>query len=159
MKALILTLILTACGTEYLPPPASQAPERYIDPYLAPTLKQFMADAHFYGHSNGRLSELRRLEFIDYDKLNPKDTSYLGLCKFFLETGNNVRRTWSLVVVVSDLEPCVQKYVTYHELGHAIYGAEHSNDPENMMYPYIETDPEECPVTWEKRVRVLFGSI
>jgi hypothetical protein len=107
-------------------------PDRYMDPALKPYYDRFMADARYLGLEPG--NDVLRVEI---DKMDEPD--WVGVCitsvRWVGFTPQIIRTIKIGGMYDNDV---LMTAIMYHELGHCVYGLDHTNNPDDLMYPEID---------------------
>lgn len=181
-KTLFLVLVLSmlaACAKK-----KKQEPERFIDPYLATYIENFVADAQSHGVSlsGASLDRLRVVKFVDsvehmqrmYGQAASDGDGLAGACTD-VATDNRVaaagiqvageEKRWQEIWIANsitnngDAPAPVLRELMYHELGHCFLGLEHAAPaPHKIMSPSVSGNVAFLSKNWERLVAELFAS-
>lgn len=137
MRSLLLTilLLLTACGSNDVID--SFSPEvvndrtiakHFIDPDLQPYIDDYMRFARDNGLGDGRIAEMRRVEFVD----SFEDTK-VGVCERYSYEGPRSERWWIIKILRRPYGEYEFRSLMMHELAHCVHDSNHTDGATHIM--------------------------
>ena len=158
---MILIMILVGCGEQkeqYIQEViAANTPHKVeIDSELDPYVMEFLRLCRQY-NNKGCLRRAKTLTEIEYRPKSylvkyMKSESVVGFCEVF--SGFEYTGQRRIVISESMSGQYHLKQLMFHELFHCLAGLDHSDDPEDIMYPNLIRHPYD---NWDAKVERAFN--
>lgn len=133
--ALILLPLFSACGSDYLIDEFNPEifnnrtiTKHFIDPELQPYIDDYMQFSYANGLGDGKIAEMRRVEFVDV--LEP---NRVGVCQKYWYGGPRPEQWWTIQILKRQYGEFEFRSLMMHELAHCVHDSDHIDTVIHIM--------------------------